>query len=261
MKSPEQHPITDEEARRLAKGLVRLFRSPLKVLGTHGLDEPITIADAIRLGGMLLAALNVATGDDWLMEKNREFLTKLAEYIYLPDEMEAFLFSRIKARAETAEGINEAITQVEGLMAGPGAIRRFIKGAIADVLPKAPRGRPTEFDPASDPDRFLNLSEQMSGVCNQFLGLREQFPRKSMKELIVFLQSENPKGTEFLRKHSGYITKTLSDFDFRILKTQNARVRRLSDAVAGKELFNWAFTYAVQRGGEFRRAKGIEPEE
>src|ERR1035438_10851000 len=111
-----QHPITDEEARRLAKGLVRLFRSPLKILGTHGVDEPVTIADAIRIGGTLLAALNVATGRDWVKEQNRNFLLQLSEFVYLPDAMEEFLYKRIKDRSETAEGITEAITQVEGLM-------------------------------------------------------------------------------------------------------------------------------------------------
>ena len=261
MDSSMQHPITDEEARRLAKGLVRLFRSPLKILGTHGVDEPLTIADAIRIGGTLLAALNVATGRDWVKEKNREFLLQLSEFVYLPDAMEEFLYKRIKDRSETAEGITEAITQVEGLMVGPSAVRKFLKMALVDVLPKPARGRPTEFNRAGDPERFLSLSAQMSGICSQFLVLREQFPSKSIKELIVFLHSDHPNGAELLGKHGSYITQTMNDFDFRILKTQNARVRRLSDAIAGKELFGWAFTYAVQRGGEFRRAKGIEPEE
>jgi hypothetical protein len=261
MDSPAQHPMTDEEARRLAKGLVRLLRSPLKLIGTRSVEEPVTIADAIRIGGTLLAALNVATGRDWVKEQNREFLLQVAELVYLPDAMEEFLYKRIKDRSETVEGITEAITQVEGLMVGPGAVRKFVKMALFDVLPKPARGRPTEFKPASDPDRFLSLSAQMSDICSQFLDLRGQFPRKSIKDLLVFLQSENPKGIELMRKHGNYITQTMNDFDFRILKTQNARVRRLSDAVAGKELFGWAFTYAVQRGGEFRRAKGIEPEE
>jgi hypothetical protein len=261
MDYPEQHPITDEEARRLAKGLVLLLRSPLKLIGTHSIEEPVTIADAIRIGGTILAALNVANGRDWVKERNREFLLQLAELSYLPDAMEEFLYKRIKDRSETAEGITEAITKVEGLMVGPGAVRKFLKMALLDVLPKPARGRPTEFKSAGDPERFLSLSAQMSGICRQFLALREQFPRKSIKELLVFLQSENPKGIELLRKHGSYITQTMNGFDFRILKTQAAKVRRLSDAVAGKELFRWAFTYAVQRGGEFRRAKGIEPEE
>jgi hypothetical protein len=219
MSSPEQHPISDEEARRLAKALVRFFQAPLRILGKHDLEQPLTIADAIRIGGVLLSGLNRANGRDWLKEQNREFLTKIAELAYLSDEMEEYLFTRIKARVETAEGITEAITQVEGLMAGPGAIRRFIKEAIADVLPKAPRGRPTEFNFAGDPERFLSLSAQMNGICSQFLGLRDQFPSKSIKELLVFLQSEKPKGIELLRKHGSYITQTMNGFDFRILKT------------------------------------------
>jgi hypothetical protein len=59
----------------------------------------------------------------------------------------------------------------------------------------------------------------MNGICSQFLGLRDQFPSKSIKELLVFLQSEKPKGIELLRKHGSYITQTMNGFDFRILKT------------------------------------------
>jgi hypothetical protein len=231
------------------------------MIGPHSIEEPLTVADAIRIGGTLLAALNAATGRDWVKERNREFVLRIAELAYEPDAMEEFLYKRIKDRSETAEGVTEAITQVEGLMVGPGAVRRFLKTALTEVLPKPARGRPTEFKPSTDPDRFLDLTGQLIDICSQFLDLRDKFPRKSIKELLVFLQSENPKAIELMRKHGNHITKTLNEFDFRVLKTQNARVRRLADAVAGKELFGWAFTYAVQRGGEFRRAKGIEPEE
>ena len=98
----------------MAQELVRLFRSPVKVFGTSGLEEPpLTIADTIRMGGTLLASFNQATGDDRLKEQNREFLVKIAELIYLPEAMEEFLYKRIKERIESAEGINEAVTQIE----------------------------------------------------------------------------------------------------------------------------------------------------
>jgi hypothetical protein len=261
MDSPQKQPVSDNEARRLAKTTVRLFRSPLKVVGIRGFDEPVTIADAIRLGGILLGALNVANGRDWLKEKNREFVTKIAEYIYQPEAMEEFLYVRIKERAESENEILEAISQVEEQMAGPGAIRRFIKKAMAEAMPKARRGRPTEFNPASDPDRFLSLSSQLAAACGQFLGLQVQFPRKSSREIIDFIKPENPNAAEILRKREGYIALTMNDSDFQLLKTQETKARRLADAIAGKELFDWSVTYAVQRGGEFRRSKGIESEE
>ena len=261
MNSPEQHPVTDEEARRLAKALVRLFRSPLKIFGTRGFDTPVTIGDAIRLGGIFIGAFNVATGDPALKEKTRIFAEKLSEFIYLPEAMEEFLYKRIKERAENEEEILETISQVEEQMAGPGAARRFLKKVMAEVMPKARQGRPTEFNPATDQDRFLGQSAQLIKVCGQFLGLREQFPRKSIKELLVFLQPEDPKGTELLRKYEDYITQTMNSLDFRILKTIESRVCRLADALAGRELFGWSFTYAIQRAGEFRRSTEADPEE
>ena len=261
MKSPEDHSITDEEARRLAKGLVVLFRSPLKLMGNADLEKPITIADMIRMGGTILNGLNAAKGDGNLKEQNREFISTVCELIYLPDAMEEFLYNLIKERGETAGDITDAILQVEDQMSGRNAARRFFHKAIAEVLPKARRGRPTEFNPTTDPDRFLSLSSQLNRVCDNFLRLREQFPRKSNMELMDFLKSEDPKAADFVRKHGEFISETLSDFDFRDLKTHETRVRRLADAIAGKELFDWSFKYAVQRGGEFRRSKGIDLEE
>jgi hypothetical protein len=63
-------------------------------------------------------------------------------------------------------------------MVGPGAVRKFLKMALFDVLPKPARGRPTEFKSAGDPERFLSFSAQMSGICGQFLDLRGQKPQK-----------------------------------------------------------------------------------
>lgn len=261
MDSPQQRPVTDEEARRMAKALVTLFRSPLKIFGIHGFDKPVSIADAIYAGGIFLGGFNMATGDPQLKEKTKVFTTQISELIYLPDEMEEFLFNRIKERAETAEGITEAITQVEGLMSGPGAARRFIKKAFAEVLPKARQGRPTEFNPEADRGPFLALSEKLQSVCSSFLNLREQFPRKSIKELLDFLRQEHPQETDLMRKYEAHITKSMNEFEFRILKTMGAKVRRLADAVAGKKLFGWSFVYSFQRGAESRRLKGIDPEE
>ena len=261
MDSPPHDPVSDEEATRLAKGFVKLFTSPLKIMGTHGVEKPVTIGDAIRMGAIFIGAFNAATGDPELKEKTRIFAEKIAENIYLPDAMEEFLFKRIKERVETREEVLEAITQIEAQMSGPGAVRRFLKTAWDEAMPKARQGRPTEFNPASDPDRFLNLSAQLIAICDQFLILREQFPRKEVKDLIEFLQTEDPKGAEFMRKRAGYVSEVLNDIDFRILKSPKAKIRRLADALAGKQLFNWSFSYAVQRAGEFRRSKGIEPEE
>ncbi|MGA8089470.1 MAG: hypothetical protein WCA10_19510 [Terracidiphilus sp.] len=262
MTKSDQHQVTDKEARRLAKGLVVLFSAPLRVMEVSGLEKPLTIADMIRMGGTILGGLNAATTNDSLLkEKNREFILKVCELVYVPDELEEFLFGRIVERRENAGDINEAISQVEGLMSGPGATRRFLKEAIAGMLPKGPRGRPTQFNPDSDPDRFLALSSRLMRVCGQLLNLRELFPKKTNKELADFLKTEDPKGAEFVQKHEGFISQTLRDLDFRVLKAHKTRVQRLADAIAGRELFHWTFKYAVQRGGEIRRFKGIEREE
>jgi hypothetical protein len=256
-----QHPVTDQEARRFAKALAQLFRSPLMVLGAEGFDKPVTIADAVRLGGTLIASINLATGDPILKEKTAAFAIKVAELVYVPEALEEFLYNRIKERIENPVEVNDAITQIEKLMSGPGAARRFIKVALNEVMPKGRQGRPTEFDPGSDPGKFLVLASRLSGLCSLFLDLRDKFPAKSNRAILDFLESEDPKGEALLRRHEKYISNTLTEFDFRILKTRETRARRLADAIAGKQLFGWSFTYAVQRAGEFRRAKESAAEE
>ena len=82
MNSPEQHPINDEEARRLAKELVRLLQTPLRVMGTRDFDEPITTADMVRFGAMLLSGVNASTRDHLLKEKNRQHIATVIDLIH-----------------------------------------------------------------------------------------------------------------------------------------------------------------------------------
>lgn len=261
MNPTQQQPIGDKEARRLAKGLVALFSAPLKVMGKPSIEKPLTISDMIRMGGTVLSGLNAATGDPALKESNREFILKVCELVHVPDQLEDYLYGRIKERAENASEVTNAISEVEELMSGSGAGRRFLKKAIVGLLPKVPRGRPTDFNPDSDPDRFLALSERLAPVSGQLLTLREHFPKRTNKELMVFLKAEDPRGAEFMRRHETFISQTLNDLDFRVLKNHKTRVRRLADALAGRELFHWAFKYSVQRGLELRRSADIPPEE
>ncbi|MDR3711821.1 MAG: hypothetical protein P4L51_03310 [Puia sp.] len=262
MNIPSQKPVSDEQARRLAKGFVALFTAPLKVMGKRGFESPVTIADSIRLGGVFIAAFNVATVDPTRKEKTEAFAQKIAEFIYQPEEMEEFLFTRIKERLENEQEIIEAISQVELELSGPGAFRRFVKKAMAEAMPKGRQGRPTTFDAETDPERFLALSSELIYLCDRFLLLREQFPAKSNKSIMNFLESEDAKGEAILRKHERFITETMGEFDFRVLlKAHTTKVQRLADAIAGRELLNWSFTYSVQKAGEFRRARGIEPKE
>jgi hypothetical protein len=259
--STEPDAVTDESARRLANALVQLFTSPLKVMGTRGAESPVTIADAIRLGGLFIAAFNVATGDPVLKEKTRVFAEKIVEFIFQPEAMEEFLFNRIKTRLESEQEILESIALVEAQLAGPGAFRRFVKKAFAEAMPKARQGRPTQFNPESDPDRFLSESARLAKTCGQFLDLKEGYPNRSTKELLAFLESDDPKGIGILRKHERQIDQTLNDLDFRILKSPKSRTTRLADSISGKELFGWSPTYAIQRGGELRRSKETASEE
>ncbi len=261
MCSPEQHPITDEEAKTIAKELVRVLFTPVRILGLRSYDEPITIADMIRVGGMVVNGVNQATRNILLKETNRQNIAKVLEGIVSPEGMEEHLSALIVARQEDPNEIQKAIAELQNLMSGPGADRNFLKKAIAEAMPKLRQGRPTDFDPASDPKQFLALSAQLSCVCDLFLGLREKFPNKSSRTLMDFLESDDPIAETIMRKHEDHISQAMSEPDFQTLKRHNSKVRRLADALAGKELFGWSFVYAFQRGAEFRRLKGAESEE
>ena len=261
MGSIDRDPVTDEDARRLAKNLTSLFSSPLKVFGKEGFSKPVTIADAIRFGGILIAGINSATGDPALKERTADFTAKIAELAYRPEELELFLYSRIKERTDNPAEIEQAVAQTDALVSGPGAMRRFVFKAIREVLPKGRTGRPSDFDFAHSPEQFLEASSQIQGACHQFLSLHEQFPKKTIKGLCEFLQDTDAQGVNLMRKHEDFISQTLNDYDFQILKSAETRSRRLADAITGKELFGWSYKYAVQRGGEFRRAKEANSEE
>jgi hypothetical protein len=260
MPSPEQHPITDEEARRLAKGLVRLFQTPLRVIGTRDFDESITTADMVRFGGMLLGGVNASARDHLLKEKNRQHIAKVLELSHQPDALEAYIFNLIKEKGEGAGDINEAIGQVEGLLSGPGADRKFLQKAIAEAMPKARAGRPTEFDLATDPGRFLVYSSELITLLTKFAELKATLPEKSVVQILDFLDSEDSAKTEILRNHTQYISEIMGTPEFKAPKAIAIKARILSDAITGRELFGWSRLYSIQRAAEFRRLKQVEPE-
>ena len=87
------------------------------------------------------------------------------------------------------------------------------------------------------------------------LDLKSAFPAKSTKNLLEFIQSERPGAVAQMKKQADYISRIVCDSDFEALKGETTRARRLADAVSGKTLFGWSWTYSVQRGQEFRRTK------
>lgn len=261
MASPDQQPISEEDARRLAHDLVQLFQAPARVFGSHCNDKPITIADIIRLGTMMAGGVNETTQDDLLKRHNQQFLGNIVRLVDSPLEMEAYLSGLILSHHENAGDIHEAIAQVNALTSGPRADFRFMKKAIEEAMPKQPPGRPTGFNVASDRQAFLDLSSDLSRACEPLLTLKEQFPKKTVKELIAFLEPQTLDGSARLRKREEFIAQAMSESHFQNLKEHKAKVRRLADAIAGSELFGWKYTYAIQRGGEFRRQASRSNEE
>jgi hypothetical protein len=253
MDSPQQHPITDEDARRLARELVRLFQTPLRVMGTKEFDESITTADLVRFGAMLLNGVNAAARDHLLKEKNRLHISTVIELIHQPEELEAYFFSLIRKNGEGVGDINEAIAELEQLMSGRGADLKILKNAIDEAMPKARQGRPTDFDPAADPARFLARSSELTTPLGKFLDIKTVFPKKPAAEIVDFLEPEFPADAGTLRDHSAYISEIVRAPEFRALKASSKKARMLADALTGRELFGWSFIYSTQKAAEFRR--------
>lgn len=188
MGSPDQQPIKDEDAKRLAHDLVQLFQAPARIFGPRSNDRAITVADVIRMGIMMAGGVNESTQDELLQERNQVFLGRLCKLIDSPEEMEAYLSDMIISQSENAGDIHEAIAQVNAMISGPRADVRFVRKAIEEVMPKLPPGRPTGFKAASDRQQFLDLVSQLEPICANLLRLKEQFPGKSLKELLAFLE-------------------------------------------------------------------------
>lgn len=257
----ETQQMSDEKAKEAAKSLARALLAPLPFLkkGMSSQTE-ITLADMIRTGAIILQGLNDGYRDEILREGNRALINKVLESVHSPESLEEFLYERIKKRNTTEAEIDKAVVETEELMGGPGGVRRVIKLAIADAIPKPARGRPSNFNPAIDPDRFLSASVEIEDTCKLFLDLRRSFPGKSTKDLFDFIQAESPKPIALMKKQTAYISRILRDPDFDALKGENTKARRLADAVSGRNLFHWSWTYSVQRGQEFRRAKARSEE-
>lgn len=248
--------ISDEKARDAAKSLARVILGPVHFL-KKGLSHPteISIADMVRMGAVILHGVNEGYRDDLLREGNRALMNKVLESIHSPDALEEFLYERIKQRAATESEIDKAIAEAEELLSGPGGIRRAIRRVLTEALPKPVRGRPSKFDPATDPDRFLSASAEIEDTCKTFLELKNACPAKSAKELLDFMQPERPKPIAQMKKQADYISRIVRDPDFEALKGEATKARRLADSISGKNMFDWSWTYSVQRGQEFRRAK------
>lgn len=256
MKEDKLDQLQEEKAREAAKSLSRTLLAPVRVL-KKGLSpqKEITIADMIQMGAVFLSAINDGYRDAILKKGNRALINKVLESIHSPEPLEEFLYERIKHKPATETELDAAIAEAEEFMSRPGGVMRMLKSAIAEAVPKATRGRPSSFNPATDPDKFLFTSAELEGTCRLFLGLRHSLPGKSTKDLLDFIQSESPKTVTLLKKHAGYISRIVQDPDFEEVRGEATRARYLADAVAGHNLLRWSYKYSIQRGHEFRRAR------
>ena len=154
MISSEPHPITDEQARRIAKSITRVIQTVTGQLPAVD-EKPVTIADLIRLGCLVFSVANEGFRDDLVKVQNRELLARVFESLHTPEALEHYVYGLLLERPEAAGDVEVASAEAERLMSVPGAGRKALQKAIDEILPKARPGRPTEFIAGSDPDRFL----------------------------------------------------------------------------------------------------------
>lgn len=249
----------DQNARKLAREWAVLLLRPIQPMPIP--EHRYTVVDLIGAGAAFLYPVNEGYEGYSLRAANREFLSKVLESVHSPAALEDWLYSQIRQGGLTAGQLQEALQQAARMAKNPAAVRKLLYGAIDDAYPKGEQGRPTEFDPAIDPDRLLSLSARLRPICAEFVELRRRFPKKSSEEIIEFLESEDPGPVALIRRHSNQVAKVEGSPAFQSLNSLETRARRLADIVTGRELFGWSASYSVQRAGQLRRAKGDANEE
>jgi hypothetical protein len=244
-----------DEARAIANVWAQLLLCPKELIKKDAPDAAVTPIELFRLSKMFLQGVNTQTRDQILRDEMQAHINAVLGFVDDPAGLEEYLFSLIMATGDEAGDFQEAISQIEALIATPRDKQVFIRDVIEEMFEKPPRGRPSEFDPATDVVRFLDLTSRLMRICDALLRLRRQFLKKPLGDLLTFLDAEDPAGVLLLRKHDAYLPDLIQELaDLRIQK-HKTKVQKFADAIAGKELFNWSCAYSLQRAAEFRRAK------
>lgn len=247
--------MNEHDARLFAKKWAEVLLSPQGLIKTEAPSAKVTLSDVIRFSGMLLHGIKAEFRDQLLREKTQSHIGAVLEFVDNPEGLENYLFALTMEKGDEAGDIQEATRQMEALIATPRAKHGLLKNVLEDMFQKPPKGRPTEFDPVVDAIQFMELSTSLLRVCDSFLKLRRQFPKKQLADLLSFLEAEDPTGVALLRKHEGYLYDLIKELAAQHLKKHETKVQKFTDALAGKELFNWSCSYSLQRAAEFRRCQ------
>jgi hypothetical protein len=253
--------ISDEEARRLAREIAGILLSPVIAAKAEFPEQEYTLADLIRAGAAMLGPINQAFEHEGVKEQNREFFEALMASLRSPEVFEKFLFRKIKEGSENPPDLDAALSEVARFLGDPGRARRMIRSAMDDAFPKGPRGRPSNFNPAQDAHRFLAMSERLVPGCEQLLILQMTLPDRTTADIVEFIESGSTVSTVSMRKYADFIDEIMHEEEFRALKANSTRARRIAEAIIGKELFGWSLVYSAQKANEFRRAAKRESEE
>lgn len=224
-------------------------------------EEPVTVAGLIRCGAFQVLTLNESFRDESLKEMNREFVAKVLESLHTPGAFEDFLYELFleKGRGEATE-IENMISEIKIMLADPGAGQKMLKKIFAEVFPKARPGRPSDFRAESDPPRFLKDSSELFSACEKLLRMQAQFPAKSMNAILDFLDSEDPEHVSVVRSNVTLVAEVTKKADFKAVKTLETQAQRLADAITGKLLFGWSYSYSKQCAQQFRRFSALKSE-
>jgi hypothetical protein len=227
--------MNEADARRFARDMVELLRSPKELLKSQDGEQNFSIGDVFRIGGMLLGGVNQATREHLLKEKNQMHIGTVLRLVHDPDAMEKYFFDLIMKNGDAAGDIKEAIAQVESLISKPVSKRKLLKQAIAEAMPEGNRGRPTAFDPVAAPTEMIQLSTRLEPVCDRFLRMRRQHSKKTPDEILAFLESEDPEAIGILRKHREMLPEVFRELGAHHHKRHRTQIRRLADSSAGLE--------------------------
>jgi hypothetical protein len=242
--------MDEKTARSLAHDLVKHFLEPVVFSSKAAKYSPLTIAELIYVGAYFTRSM-VEFGFDPL---DREVYSMFATFPPDLPRIEEFLYRRILAGKENPDEMLKAMKGIKGLSETPGVYRRVFLGMAKDAIPPGKRGRRRKIEEKDLPVLGARSDDLIPAVL-AFVAYRKQSTKRTTAEILEFLGADFPKQCEFLTAYQGQLDKLLQDQKFlRTAKTPRARVRMISDVIAGAE-FDLKPSYAVRRAKEARRGK------
>jgi hypothetical protein len=214
----------------------------------------VTLSHILRCGafftGLLLTIGSRSNAD--LSARDQELLTLLASNIRNPDVLSELLLSRFTEGLESPKDLQRVPARLRRFLNSGFSPRRKLIELVKEFVPEGRRGAKRKILDG-DPARMLKRSEQLQPALASLMLAVQASKKRPLSDCIEYVAPEHPEACDYLRSQLVPLQGVLDNKRFLDqVKTSEARVRLIADAMAGAELGTKP-SYSVLRVREARR--------